>query len=332
MEFPRKLSSIAALLGRTAFAIFRKTRHLLSTLPEVMHVPVDLHDQLSEFSYGYGVTREVELQLASVGLRPTPFLPSLLHEAVLGFDVKFDRPGAALLLQFKLGEALQRFRRDDTSKPPPPLEKPFWRFSIDTAEQDGQFDLLLKAEQAQAEVYYVAPRFRRWDRYVSEFQSERVLYESLLLRPSEVEAKLASQGLPDGWHRIIYDQSSVFVCSEPTQLDEQNAADVARAVRAKIDERLERIDVAVKEVQAGLGHIREIRRPTISEDETPDSRTSFPLAAEFSPSREQIAAGRRQRLEALRAKAASEADAMFAAVGLEMWAIGAQLIAVTLGE
>jgi hypothetical protein len=55
------------------------------------------------------VTREGERQLASVGLRPTPFLPSLLHEAVLGFDVKFDRPGAALLLQLKLGEALQRF-------------------------------------------------------------------------------------------------------------------------------------------------------------------------------------------------------------------------------
>jgi hypothetical protein len=32
-----------------------------------------------------------------------------------------------------------------------------------------------KAEQAQAEVYYVAPRFTRWDAYVSEFQSERVL-------------------------------------------------------------------------------------------------------------------------------------------------------------
>jgi hypothetical protein len=121
MECPRKLLHVAVLLGQVAFAIFRKLGIRSNTLPEVMQVPVDLHDQLSEFSYGYGVTREVERQLASVGLRPTPFLPSLLHEAVLGFDVKFDRPGAALLLQFKLGEALQRFRRDDTSKPPPPI-------------------------------------------------------------------------------------------------------------------------------------------------------------------------------------------------------------------
>ena len=286
--------------------------------PEVAQVPVDLHNRLSEFSYGYGVTREVEGQLAAVGLRPTPFLPSLLHEAILGFDVKFDRPGAALLLQFKLGEALQRFRRDDISKPPPPLEKPFWRFTIDIAEQDGQFDLLLKAEQARAEVYYVAPRFTTWDTYVTEFQSERVLYESLLLRPSEIEEKLADQGVADGWHRVVYDQSTVFVFSEPIPLHEQNAGDIARMIRVKIDEHRERADVVMKEIQAGLNRIREIRRPT--------------RAPEFSPSRDQIVAGRGHRLEALRARAATEADAIFAAVGLELWAIGAQLIAVTLGD
>jgi hypothetical protein len=68
-------------------------------------VPVDLHQRLSEFSYGYGVTREVERLLQSAGLRTTPFLPSLLQEKKLAFDVAFDRPGAPLLLQFKLGEA-----------------------------------------------------------------------------------------------------------------------------------------------------------------------------------------------------------------------------------
>ena len=82
-------------------------------------MPIDLHQRLSEFSYGYGVTREAERLLRSVGLRPTPFLPNLLHEAKLGFDVAF------------------------------------------------------------------------------------------------------------GWHRIVYDQSSVFVCSEPTQLEEQNVDGLA---------------------------------------------------------------------------------------------------------
>src|SRR5687767_3961645 len=100
-------------------------------------MPVDLHQRLSEFSYGYGVTREVEQNLRSVGLRPTPFLPSLIQEAKFGFDVHYDRPGAPLLLQFKLGEALQRFRRTDKTKLAPSVQKPFWRFSVDTAEADG---------------------------------------------------------------------------------------------------------------------------------------------------------------------------------------------------
>jgi hypothetical protein len=117
-------------------------------------LPVDLHQRLSEFSYGYGVTREVERLLGSLGLQTTPFLPSLLQEAKVGFDVAFDRPGTPLLLQFKLGEALQRLRRQDRSQPPPMLGRPFWRFSVDTSEPNGQFDLLLKAEQAGAEVYY----------------------------------------------------------------------------------------------------------------------------------------------------------------------------------
>ena len=59
---------------------------------------VDLHERLSEFSYGYGVTREVENLLASVGLNAVPFLPSLLQEATFGFDVGFKK-GAPLLIQ-----------------------------------------------------------------------------------------------------------------------------------------------------------------------------------------------------------------------------------------
>ena len=54
---------------------------------------INLHERLSEFSYGYGVTREMEHRLAAAGVQATPFLPSLLHEATLGFDVAFSGPG-----------------------------------------------------------------------------------------------------------------------------------------------------------------------------------------------------------------------------------------------
>jgi hypothetical protein len=181
-------------------------------------------------------------------------------------------------------------------------------------------------------VYYLAPRATTWDTCVSEFQRERVLYESIRLRPSEIEEKLADQGVADGWHRAVYDQSTTFVFSEPIRLNEQNAGEIASTVRVKIDEHRERADVVMKEIQASLDRIREIRHPTRSDDEAPDPASYFAAAPKLCLSRDQIVAGRRHRLEALRARAATEADAIFAAVGLEMWAIGAQLITVTLSD
>ena len=87
---------------------------------------IDLHERLSEFSYGYGVTREVEQLLLGVGIRTVPFLPSLLQEKQIGFDAGFNGRGAPLLLQFKLGHSLQRFIRSDKRYPAPKLEKPFF--------------------------------------------------------------------------------------------------------------------------------------------------------------------------------------------------------------
>lgn len=59
---------------------------------------INLHERLSEFSYGFGVTREVQSQLEGIGLRPTPFMPNLLNEEELGFDVGFKDRGRVVVL------------------------------------------------------------------------------------------------------------------------------------------------------------------------------------------------------------------------------------------
>jgi hypothetical protein len=70
---------------------------------------IDLHERLSEFSFGYGVTREVEGLLASV---------------------------------VKLGEELSRFHRATPSQSIPFLERPFWRYRIDTtSHQFGSWSI-----------------------------------------------------------------------------------------------------------------------------------------------------------------------------------------------
>jgi hypothetical protein len=287
-------------------------------------MPVDLHQRLSEFSYGYGVTREVEQLLASVGIHSTPFMPNLLDEKKLAFDAGFEKPGAALLLQFKLGEALQRFRRTNLSVPAPRLRKPFWRFNVNTAERNGQYDLLLKAEQAGAEVYYVAPRFTTWSRYASLFQDRRVLRRSLLLPPSQIEAKLRAKREPDGWHRIVYDRKRVHVLSEPQEVEAVEAQGLPSLIRTQIEQRGESLREALHRVYSSLGRRREIRRGDGGQP------SDVEYAAELASSPRRLASDRLRRLESFRGIAATESDAEFAALGVEAWAAGSQLVAITL--
>ena len=51
---------------------------------------INLHERLSEYTYGFGVTREVENLLAPIGLHATSLFPSLRQESELGYDVGFE--------------------------------------------------------------------------------------------------------------------------------------------------------------------------------------------------------------------------------------------------
>ncbi len=189
---------------------------------------IDLHERLSEFSYGYGVTREVQALLESVGLHATPFLPSLLHEAELGFDVAFSGPGTVVVLQFKLGVELSRFRRSPPAQAIPLLERPFWRFPVDV--NAPQFQRLVEFENAGAEVYYVAPRFSSWAAYDRAFQDQVVLEKSLLVTPAEIARGAQAQGGPTSVHRIVYDRSRRYVCSDPTPIEEHKPRDLVEKI------------------------------------------------------------------------------------------------------
>lgn len=293
-------------------------------------MPLDLRQRLSEFSYGYGITREIQSYLETVGLRPVPFLPSLLHEAKIGCDVHFERPGVALLVQFKLGQELKQFRRSDTSTPAPELGKPFWRFDINTAEEDGQYDILLKAERAGAEVHYVAPRFADWDRYAAAFLSNEVLNNSLLIKPSEIDGTLRAQGEPDGQHKIVYDTSRVYVCSAPKRVEEARIENIARRLLVEMKQRDEPITSALKRIFESFSQRRDILRMPVEERATYDTRLQMAISAEqIGRSPRQMARERTRRLDDIRQRAKTEDDAMFAAVGIETWAAGSQLIAVT---
>lgn len=285
---------------------------------------IELHERLSEFSYGYGVTRETEMLLEQTGLRAVPFLPSLIQENDLGFDVAFDRPGAALMLQFKLGQSLTRFHRTDKSAPAPLLDRPFWRFSIDTAEPDGQFETLLKAEHAGAEVYYAAPRFSDWPHYANVFERKEVLDNSLLVRPSEIRAALDAQGATDGVHRIIYDRYRVHVCSKPRRISEADGNDAVAKIASIVREREEPAGALIARIFNGLADRSMVQRATSIDTSEDAFMPSGDLGGRAST--EYARLQRARRLADLTKRARTPEHAMAAAVGIELWTLGIQLI------
>ncbi|WP_196259762.1 hypothetical protein [Pelagibacterium limicola] len=254
---------------------------------------INLHERLSEFSYGYGVTREMERRLATAGVRATPFLPSLLHEASLGFDVAFSGPGQVVMLQFKLGQQLSRFRRLSPAESIPVLQKPFWRYHVDLDEH--QFQRLEEFEQEGADVFYVAPRFSNWAGYERAFHASEVLRRSLLLRPSQI--RLGAAGAP-GEHRIVYDRVSRYVCSDPRAIDEVRPEDAVEKTAARARE-------------PGPPLAAQLERLVTRERTRDLPRLSRP----------------RQR--DLRSRARTPADATAAEIGLEAWLQGAQVLFVT---
>ena len=259
---------------------------------------IDLHERLSEFSYGYGVTREVENLLAGTERHATPFLPSLVHEAELGFDVSFRDPGFILLLQFKLGQELQRFRRLDRSQPIPTLAKPFWRFKIDTSAH--QFNNLVEFENAGAYVYYVAPRFSDWTAYEHAFQANLVLQKSLILRPSDILRGIQIQGEHNDVHRIVYDKIACYVCSELVELPSVKQGEML---------------VDINERTSGETLEDQIQR--LFECLPTNTSHGIRHAPQWEYRRQLFARSRRN------------VDARAAIIGMEVWTRGAQLIFVT---
>lgn len=258
---------------------------------------INLHERLSEYSYGYGATRETQALLESVGLHPTPFLPNLLHEADLGFDVGFNDRGKVVVLQFKLGHELNRFHRKSPTQPIPLLTRPFWRFDLDTTGH--QFQRLEEFEAAGADTFYVAPKFSSWMEFDKAFQSGRILEKSLLQRPSDIAGAITSNGGSPGPHRVVYDRARQHVCSEPTALPSRGAADFAREVAASIE-------TSGQTLQESL------------------ERLTNRSATAVGPGR--LAPGRRDQIMA---RFKSKDLGMAAIVGLEAWTQGAQALFVT---
>jgi hypothetical protein len=175
-----------------------------------------MRSEFSEFSYGYAVTEEL-INWHGVGLRAYPYFPNLREEATRGYDLRLDRAGAPLFLQFKLADGMQRRSCVEIKKHSLPLTPVFYRMYVMRSDKSPQHSLLINLEGAGAEVYYVTPRFHTSTEFSNLYFSRNVVQNSAFIRPSAIGA------LPDAkQHHVSYERggSLAWFCSEPVLIKE----------------------------------------------------------------------------------------------------------------
>lgn len=213
---------------------------------------------ISEFSYGFALTSEL-LQSPGMAMTAAPVFPSLIEEGQTGggWDVRIDRPGIPLFLQFKLCDFMTR--RTCREVRDAGFNIPCYRMHLRSARVSRQHEMLLDLEGRGQEVYYSAPMFHQPEELNAAFMASGVGARSIWIRPSDIGP------LPDdGEHHVSFEPGSPWTFfSKPKPLDvKREFSDVAETLHRTLRERGE---VALKRenlehLAGSIGEIAEKRR------------------------------------------------------------------------
>lgn len=166
--------------------------------------------EFSEFTYGFAVTREfVETNL----LVPisVPKFPTLREEAREGYDVRLDRLGYPLFLQFKLSHYLKTRNAAEWRL----FGSPYYRMHITPRWQSNQHRLLVELAQQGKSVYYVTPEFHLQCTLEQHFVNNSILENSAFYTPKDIGILNDNQK-----HYVVFlpDDDFGYVCSNDPKL------------------------------------------------------------------------------------------------------------------
>jgi hypothetical protein len=173
---------------------------------------------ISEFSYGYALTDEL-MHSPGSSIQGVPIFPSLYQEGQLGggYDVRLNRPGVPLFLQFKLSDRMKS--RGCREHGHGTLTIPCYRMSLRPSRHSDQHALLLELEGKGNEVYYSAPAFHEPQELDAAYLNAQVRQRSMWIRPHAIGP------LPDDKdHHVSFNQpgSQWFRFSTPVELRDAN--------------------------------------------------------------------------------------------------------------
>jgi hypothetical protein len=140
-----------------------------------------------------------------------------------------------------------------------------------------------------------------------------------MVTPREIREALVAKGSPDGHHRIVYDRTATHVFSEPKQIRDVRPSMIADSiinrVRAEGERTGPRSDVSGPPIPTSRKRKRVV---TSAFSPIPTLEKRLPLRL--------TSIERSSRLAQLRTRSKSEEDAIAAALGLEFWGLGIQLL------
>jgi len=206
--------------------------------------------EISEFSYGFALTREI---VSWAGVSSAPLFPSLVAEGKSGYDVKLDMPAAPLYLQFKRADCMTHPSAGEIVKGAP-LGLPYHRFKVTQSGKSDQHDLLLSLEETGALVFYAAPRFHAQVEFDGAWQDNSVASRSIFVPPAAIGE------LDDKSHTVAYDPWETWLCSEPRQIETLDSLTLLnralgrltsdkRPLRARIPELIADLDAAERRAE-----------------------------------------------------------------------------------
>jgi len=161
---------------------------------------------ISEFSYGYALTHEIETKPGAC-----PVFPSLSEEGHVGFDVGVETPTRMLFLQFKLSHILTNSLAKEYGAGQI-TSLPYYRFYLHRRDRSAQHDLLMSLEDSGlGDVLYCAPMFHTLGELEQNYLDKSVINQSIFFSPRELGTQ------PDNKQHYVsfeYDSPHGYFCSD----------------------------------------------------------------------------------------------------------------------
>jgi hypothetical protein len=206
-----------------------------------------LEPNISEFSYGYTLTRELD-NLFGPQITAAPVFPSLIAEGDLGYDLRLERNGIPLFIQFKLCHCMVRDTAAEIKQHGLfPAGSNFYRMYIRAARHSRQHQLLLDLEGRGFDVFYAAPAFHQPVELDQAYLTSNVAARSVFVSPSAIGQ------LPDDDHLHVafVPNGAAYLLSAPAKIQKSvDREGMARSVRV----RLKTSQTPLKEVMERVAH------------------------------------------------------------------------------